>query len=209
MADIWRFDAEDPASIDLWTPNEEGPRTGPSEWEIRDGWLHQTVIEEMYHKAAAGDAAWTDYSVELDMVMEESAGGTYFAGLLLRSDAGAGNGYRLVLHSQGQFQLSLWQDNAYQHIEQPAFAVQLGEEYHLRVLLEGWTLSAWGNGEPILEAFELGPGAQNFESGMLGLMNYGCHVRYDNIEVSGPAVKSLSVEPTGKLAILWGAAKGR
>ena len=92
-ASTWFCDFEAAANADLWTPNDEGPRSGESEWEIEGGWFHQTATEEQYHKAAGGSPDWTDYTVEFDMCVLE--GPRTCAGVLLRSDPGAGNGYRL------------------------------------------------------------------------------------------------------------------
>jgi hypothetical protein len=203
LADTWFCDFEAAADAELWTPDDEGPRTGKSEWEIDGGWFHQTATEEMYHKAAAGSSDWTDYTVEFDMCILE--GPRSCAGVLLRSDSAAANGYRLWMHDEGAFQFTTWQDNEWKvHIIRPPFTPEQGKEYHMKVSIEGWTVSAWVDGEPIIEGHEIGNDMQFFESGMLGLINYGCHVRYDNIEVSGPNVRSLLVEPHSRLATTWG-----
>ena len=200
-AGTWECNFEDPADADLWAPNDEGPRTGESEWKIEDGWFHQTKLETMYHKAAGGDPDWTDYTVEFDMTIEEGA----CAGVLLRSDSTASNGYRLWLRS-GLLQLMQWVDDAWQdpRVDVP-FNMELGKEYHMEVSIEGWIIDVWVDGEHLIEGHKLE--GELFESGMLGLINYDCHTRYDNIKVSGPNVKSMPVEAWGKLSTVWGQIK--
>jgi hypothetical protein len=204
LAGTWVNDFEDPAQADIWKDDNEGPRTGVSEWFIEDGWLHQDPPEmaESYFKAAGGGPDWTDLTVEYDLIMVE--GPRAVAGVLLRADETASRGFRVVLHDANGLTICPWAENAWQDpsVSFPT-VVEQGREYHMKCSLVDQILSVWVDDNQLVEDYDI-QSEFEFESGMLGLICYGCHVMYDNIVVTGPGVEPLSVEVPGKLPTTWG-----
>jgi hypothetical protein len=128
------------------------------------------------------------------------------AGVLVRTDEEGSSGYRIwVRPDQHGFQLSVWQDNAFNHvITDPATVAVLGESNHLKVQIEGFTISAWVDGDIMVDQHV--DADSLFASGHVALINYNAHTQYDNLVMEGPAVPTnLAVKPVGKVAVTWAA----
>jgi hypothetical protein len=103
----------------------------------------------------------------------------------------------------------VWQDDTYIHvIIDPATKAVVGESEHLKVQIEGFTISAWVDDNVMVDEYT--DADELFASGRVCFINYNAHAQYDNLMIDGPAVPTnLAVEPVGKLAVAWGTIKMR
>ena len=199
-----------------WDDFEDGRADGWSEvsgdWEVADGIYQQTTMDAVYQKSMLELQDLSDFTLEVDVTVLEGgqASTSVAAGVLVRTDAHGESGYRIWIRpDQSGFQFSVWQDDTYTHvIIDPATKAVMGEPGHLKVQIEGFTISAWVDDnimvDEYIDADEL------FASGRVGFINYNAHAQYDNLIIEGPAVPTnLAVEPVGKLAVAWGIAKTR
>ena len=199
-AGVWQDDFED-GRADGW---DEVRGT----WEVIDGIYEQTDIAAEYQNSIHENETWTDYALEIDITILESSGAStsVAAGVLLRANETGSSGYRIWIRTDsGGFQFSLWENDSYTHIvTQAAERAISGETYRLKVEIEGSTLSAWVDDRVMFED-QVDEG-NLFPTGRVGLINYNCHVQYDNLTLSGDGV--IAVSPTiQSTAIAWGIIK--
>jgi len=191
LAGTWVEDF-DSGNVDSW--NEVA-----GEWNVEEGGYAETAGSD-YAKTMFGDEAWTDYTVEVDVTLVENVS-TNAVGMLLRADENGENGYRFWIRvDSSNAQFSTWENSAYVHLEQPELTVEIGETYHLKVVMEGNSFQCFVNDEMIIDL------ENDFrDSGRVGFICYRAYPRYDNLKVSSSVITA--VRPGGKLTTLWGAVK--
>jgi hypothetical protein len=201
-AGIWWDDFED-GRADGWTEVS-------GDWEVTDGTYQQTTMDAVYQKSILELEDLSDFTLEVDVTVLEGgqASTSVAAGVLVRTDAEGASGYRIWIRpDQSGFQFSVWQDNAYIHvIVDPATKAVVGEPGHLKVQIEGFTISAWVDDNIMVDEYT--DADELFASGRVCLINYNAHAQYDNLIIEGPAVPTnLAVELVGKVAVAWGSIK--
>jgi hypothetical protein len=202
FAGVWEDKFED--------GNADGWIEVSGDWEVNAGVYEQTTMDAVYQKSILELDNLTDLTLDVDItILDSSAASTSIAaGVLVRTDEEGTSGYRIWGRpDQHGFQFSVWQDNTFQHvITDAAFKAIEGETYHLKVKIEGFTISAWFNDELLVDEYE--DADKLFASGYIGLINYNSHCQYDNLIIEGVDVTSnLAVTPAGKLTIAWGKVK--
>ena len=199
FAGTWKYDFND-GKADGW----EGI---VGKWKVEDKAYAETGWTQ-YAKTTAGEESWEDYTVECDVTLVESfagGGSKDCAGLLVRTDQKGENGFRFWIRTDMAPQFSKWIDNNFEHIKQDILVgIEIGETYHLKVIIEGNTYQGFINDEEVV-VYDDKDGFR--KSGMIGLITYQAHPHFDNVTVSGENIKGLSVQPNCKLSTCWGRIK--
>ena len=193
----------------VWEDNfDDGLADGWSEidgeWKVEDGMYQRVDKVNIYGKSVNDLTDLTDYTLEVDVTIVEKGpdSTSVAAGVLLISNEDASSGYRLWLRDDTNgFQFSTWQDNKYTNVlGEPAERAVSGQTHHLVIEVEGFSFSAWVDGRVVFED-QVDPDGL-FPSGQIAFINYNCHVKYDNLTLSGDTLAAVS--PGGKLAATWG-----
>lgn len=186
------------------------------EWSVDNGVYQRTDMVADYYKSVSDLTHLENFTLEADVtIVEKGADSTSVAaGVLLRTDETASSGYRFWLRGDTNgFQYSVWKDSKFTNIiDNPDEVATFGQMYHLKVQLQDFTFSAWVNDSIMVDNY-VDPD-QLFASGLICLINYNCHVEYDNLkvtsdEIAGAASAVSSTDNTDKLASEWGATKAR
>jgi len=177
------------------------------EWKVKEGAYCETA-RTLYAKTMWGDIDWADYTVEVDVTLVEAVGSDC-AGIVIRADEEANNGFRFWIRTSGnRAQFSKWRDDTFTHVENFGtipLDVKVGETYHLKVVLEGQRYQCFVNGEQLVDYED----PEKFRSdGKIGFMCYEAYPAFDNLVITGPGIpNNVAVEPEGKLASCWGKIK--
>lgn len=178
-----------------------------------------TGTMECFNRSFVGDVNWSDYTVEVDLIIEEPGEAAPIAGIFVRvaekSDEGQYYFFRIDTRSD-------WGPGA---VEAPNnnFAGQNGGqmeggldpefmtleenevEYHLKVVAEGNHFLYFVDDELILDITD---DVDPILNGAVGVGTFNCCASFDNLEVTGADVPGdVSIEDN--LAIYWGMLKVR
>ena len=202
LAQALLFDFEDEAQLDDWSIIS-------GTWQIiQDDTKNSNVVsgegaDDLI--LAIGDADWTDYTVEF-----ESSGLTDDIGIVFRfQDI---NNYVAFLIAPN-LNLSEWfvkQGGAFDENignKGDGLGISTNEWHDYKLVVEGDQASIFVDGEEPFEPLDIPDG---FDSGGIGLRQWGDHGLYDNVLISGsgiPLSAGEPVEPRGKLASTWAAIK--
>lgn len=190
--------------------NTDGWNVVDGEWILENGVYQRTDAAATYGKSIYLPGDWENYTLEVDITILEAGpdSASVAAGVLLRTDESGSSGYRIWGRpDQHGFQLSVWQNNKFTHvITDPEEKSILGQTHHLKIQIEGFTISAWFDGNLKIDNYE--DPDQLFATGMLGFINYNAHAQYDNLMVTSDAIEPVSaVTPGSKLTATWGSLK--
>jgi hypothetical protein len=123
----------------------------------------------------------------------------------VRADQKGENGFRFWIRTDMPPQFSKWINDKYEHIKQDIpVKIEIGETYHLKVIIEGNKYQGFIDDEEVLN-HEDKDGFR--KSGRIGLITYKAYPHFDNVTVSGENVKGLAVQSGGKLSARWGRIK--
>jgi hypothetical protein len=189
------------------------------DWEVKNGkyiqsdtvWI-DTATNETYHRTFMGDVNWSDYTVEVDVTIEEEGELAPIAGIFIRvseiSDAGQYYFFRIDLRD----------DNPPGAIQSPnhifdGTVIQLegadpqfndmeeaGVTYHLKVVAEGDHFLYYVDDELMLDKSD---DFDPFMTGAVGLGTFNAGASFDNFNVTGEGIPG-AVSREGKLAVCWG-----
>ncbi|MFC1715184.1 family 16 glycoside hydrolase [Candidatus Poribacteria bacterium] len=196
------FDFEDEAQLEEWTIISGA-------WQIDQDDVNNSNVASGEGAddliLAIGDDSWTDYTVEF-----EANGLTDDVGIVFRlQDI---NNYTAFLIAPN-LNLSEWfvkQGGAFDENvgnKGDGLGVSTNEWHKYKLVVEGMQASIFVDDEEAFDPLDIGDG---FESGGIGLRQWGDHGHYDNVLISGPGIPlsaGESVEPDGKLASIWGSIK--
>ncbi|MFC1712407.1 family 16 glycoside hydrolase [Candidatus Poribacteria bacterium] len=186
------------------------------EWEVQDGALTETAVTP-YAIAVAGDASWTDYTVELDVTLADNdadAGGSHdCVGILIRTDDVGENGYRFWVRTDasGPGQFVKWIDKTWDQggslTPLEIDPVEVGKVYNFRAVVEGNRIQCFIDDVAVVDYEE--PDTSFQLNGKIGLITYKAKQPvFDNIEVTSMD-DTASVEAHDKLGVTWGEIKVR
>ena len=196
------FDFEDEAQLEEWSIIS-------GTWQIEQDDVNNSNVASGEGAndliLAIGDESWADYTVEF-----ESSGLTDDIGIVFRlQDI---DNYTAFLIAPN-LNLSEWfvkQGGAFDENvgnKGDGLGVTTNEWHKYKLVVEGMQASIFVDDEEPFDPLEI---ADGFESGGIGLRQWGDHGHYDNVLISGPGIPlsaGESVDPNGKLASIWGRIK--
>lgn len=212
------------AWIDDFTVPSKDWEPVQGEWEVEDGRYVQTDKEftttstlETYHRSFVGDVNWSNYTVEVDLRIDEPGETAPIAGVFVRvtEKSEDGNYYFFRIDTRPD-----WGPGAVEApnnnfsgenggkmeggLEPKFVALEENEvEYHLKVIAEENHFMYYVDDELILDVTdEVDP----FLKGAVGLGTFNCGASFDNLEVTGDNIPG-AVNQEGKLAVVWGTIK--
>lgn len=207
---------------DGWTPIQ-------GKWKVVNGRYVQSDIPyintntlKCYNRSFMGDVNWTDYTVEVDVRIDDPGPVAPIAGIFVRvtekTDQGHYYFFRIDTRPdqapaaveapnnnfKGQNGGKTEGANANDGLKNPAFLDmdKVGVEYHLKVVAEGNKFSFYIDDELILERVD---DVDPILKGAVGLGTFNCGASFDNFSVQGPGI--ISVNNGGSLATTWGCLK--
>jgi len=202
--------------------DDDGWTVIQGDWEVKDGIYIQndtewTVTEtnETYQRAFYGDVNWTDYTVEVDLTIDNPGDLAPIAGIFVRvSDKSADGQYYL-------FRIDLRATESPGAIESPNHTFdglniqkeaadpqfddleKADETYHLKVVAEGDHFLYYIDDVLMVDVVdEFDP----FMTGAVGLGTFNAGASFDNFAVTGEGVPG-AVSRESKLAACWGMIK--
>ncbi len=200
------------------------------DWEVEDGEYRQkdtvwttTTTNETYHRSFFGDVNWSDYTVEVDLIIDEPGELAPIAGVFVRVTEKSADGlyyfFRIDTRPdqapaavespnnnfKGENGGRTEGANANDGLKDPAF-LNMDEndvEYHLKVVAEGDHFLYYIDDQLILDITD---DVDPFLKGAVGLGTFNAGTSFDNFQINGEGIPK-SVNREGKLTICWGALK--
>jgi len=197
----WDFEKKE--QLDHW-------ETINGKWEIEKGQLKGTLGPDYMGAVCVfeGSDDWTDYTFEAKTTVEEGKY-TYWM-VRVQSDPLSYYAFERS-HSNSA---TIWRRDAGTHTKLAAGpALQAGHlETHLwKMEVKGDQISVFLDGDLLVEAEDntYKKGTVGFGGHSLGSDTGKNVILFDDVSVNGPGIpESLSVSPSGKLALTWGEVKG-
>jgi hypothetical protein len=173
------------------------------------------ATNETYHRSFFSDVNWSDYAVEVDVIIDGPGNLAPIAGVFVRvtekSDKGEYYFFRIDTRSDQTPAAVEAPNNNFKGVnggrteganvndglKNPAFLDmdKNGVEYHLEVVAEGNHFLYYVDDELILDITD---DVDPFLNGAVGLGTFNCGASFDNFEVTGEGVPG-SVSKEGKL----------
>ena len=192
----------------------KGPMGEDVAWIVGDGELVFTG-EGGPSRMMMGEAGWSDYTVECDIMFESLA--EYPGGIRTYIDPNSGGHYAVWFYPDSRtmrlFSGIDWTIGG-GIVELGAFSgiSQDLEFFRVRVVHKGDNIEVWygadkDNMKKVIEVEN-----DTFGSGLFGFDGYNQPVHYDNFLITGPGIPSSAgeaVDSQGKLAATWGELKLR
>lgn len=194
------------------------------DWEVKNGKYIQTDTEwtttatlETYHRSFVGDVNWSDYTVEVDLIIDGPGELAPIAGVFVRvtEKSEKGDYYYFRIDTRPDWGPAAVEapNNNFKGENggktegglAPEFIAleENGVEYHLKVVAEGNHFQYYIDDELILD---LTDDVDAFLKGAVGVGTFNCGALFDNLEVTGAGIPG-AVSQEGKLATCWGALK--
>ena len=182
-AGTFRDDFED-GDLDGWS--QENP-AAPDEWEVVDGTVECERRSLVSTTLMIGDASWTDYTVDYDVLLMEDHGPGDFD-VFARVDA-----WRIRLYLFGIGDFAGVPSAFVQRVPDNGFAQ---EEMDLPVL-DVWRHLSFEAADDVVTLSLNGEEALRYEddlyaTGSVGIRLAGYTARFDNVEISGPGVPDVT-----------------
>ena len=196
------------------------------DWEVKGGKYHQTdknwttaATNDTYNRSYFGDINWTDYTIEVDVTIDDPGDLAPIAGIFARVMAKTKDGAYYF------FRIDTRPDWGPGAVESPNnnFAGEGGgkmeggldpkfiameennKQYHLKVIAEGNHFVYYVDGKSVLDVVD---DVDPFMSGAVGLGTFNAGASFDNFQVTGTGVPG-AVISDGKLTVTWGEVKSR
>lgn len=194
------WDFESAAQLNQWkAPN--------GTWEISDGALKVTS-KEAAQRSIAGDASWTDYTVETKMRIDEGN----WAGVVFRakSDMEFYVAYLNVPDNKSELwkhQAGALDKRAAVNSANPAVDVKIanGEWFDVKIVAKGDTFTLSVNGKEQWTHTD-----PDYAAGAVGVFTWQTLASWDSVKVTGPGIPTVTaVDPKAKLAATWATLKTR
>jgi len=194
------------------------------DWKVKNGEYIQedtewtvTNTNETYHRSFLGDVNWTDYTVEVDVIIDGPGELAPIAGVFVRvtekSEEGPYYFFRIDTRPD-------WGPGAVESPNNnfdganggqmeggldPAFlALEENEvEYHLKVVAEGNHFLYYVDNDLILDIVD---DVDPFLKGAVGLGTFNAGASFDNFQATGEGLPG-AVSKEGKLTACWGTLK--
>lgn len=174
-------------------------------WEVSDGEYHEVSGADPAMHSVVGEGDWDDYVVSAKVRMDEGN----WAGIAFRVQSDfeyyiyymnvPDNKSELWLHAEPAFDT---RTNLAQ-IAGANILIENGVFHEVQVVVEGDTFQLWIDGELQSEDVD-----GTYSTGKIGVWAWATQASFDDVTVTGDnIVDTLAVEPTGKLATLWGRMK--
>ena len=207
---------------DFGDGRDDGWTVIQGDWLVKDGKYVQqdtewvtTETNETYHRTFLGDVNWTDYTVEVDLTIDEPGELAPIAGIFIRvtekSDAGNYYLFRIDLRPTSGPGAIQAPNHIFNGLEikleaaDPQFddMEEEGVKYHLKVVAEGNHFMYYINDELLLDTVD---DFDPFLSGAVGLGTFNAGASFDNFQVEGTNVPRM-VSSESKLTARWGMLK--
>jgi hypothetical protein len=150
---------------------------------------------------------WTDYDFEADLKHEMMA--NWPGGIRARVNLETGGHYAIWLYPGGS-RINLYKNPGWDintglaNLGQAAYKPAVNEFHTLKLSCQGDTIKVFYDGEEKISVND-----KEHRKGTIALDVQDKVVHFDNIKVTGPQIPNynMPVEPTGKLATVWGKIK--
>jgi pectate lyase len=147
-------------------------------------------------RALAGDAAWTDYSVQARVKPLSFNGSDRFTAVLARAQS-ATSYYYLTLRSSNTVQLKKLVGGSSTTLSTASVTVATNTWYTLRIEVSGNTLRGFVNGTQVGSATD-----NQFAAGRAGLATFNASASFDDVQVETgttptPTATTPTITPTG------------
>ncbi len=207
---------------DFGDGKDDGWTVIQGDWEVKNGQYRQkdtawttTETNETYHRSYFGDVKWSDYTVEVDVTIDDPGDLAAIAGIFIRvsekSDEGQYYFFRIDLRPDcgpGAIQSpnhTFDAANVQVEAADPEFndLEEAGVTYHLKVIAEGNHFLYYIDDELMLDVVD------EFDpvlSGAVGLATFNAGALFDNFQVTGEGIPGC-VSREGKLTACWGMLK--
>jgi len=160
-------------------------------------------------RSVVGDAAWADYTIDLDFNLASSA--TPQTCVLFRveqiaSGVDAGRYYQFLIKDyKVAFSLINYSGGNATNLKSVLYPVATDTWHHVELAVEGATATAYLDGVPVLDY----DGFTHYPTGRIGLKTINRSTAFfDNIVVT-PEPATVSLLALGGLAVLWRRRRGR
>ena len=201
---------------------DDGWKVVQGDWAVDDGEYRQsdqvwttTATNETYHRSYFGDVNWSDYTVEVDVIIDGPGELAPIAGIFVRvtqkSDEGTYYFFRIDTRPDcGPGAVESPNNNFSGEnggkmeggVDPEFVALEENEvEYHLKVVAEGDHFMYYIDDDLILDITD---DVDPFMNGAVGLGTFNCGASFDNFVVNG---QGISVSSEGKLTSCWGMLK--
>ena len=120
-------------------------------WTTLNGWLAPRKLEHANDVALSNEGAvWRDYSFEFDFEIRTNPDHGSHAGWVIRG-RDANNGYVAAIDLAGNFTLQKRSNGRYTTLKSTALTQKVldGEQHHIKVDVQGSTITTWLNGQQI------------------------------------------------------------
>ena len=202
----WTFDFEDAAQAKQW-------EVANGTWKIQKGAYSEISAAEKAAHVLFGEDDWTDYTVEAKIRVDSNK----WAGLVFR--AISEYEYYVIYQEPTpgvsaffQHHGDVWDRRARPAPNKTAIKIkadiEVGEWYHLKIVVEGDDLTWFINDElqaetKLKRVGELGV----YDKGKVGIWAWQTKASFDDFKVYGPDIEGQAVEPQNKLTVTWGKLK--
>jgi hypothetical protein len=209
------IDNFDDGNDDSWTVIQ-------GDWEVKDGGYRQddtdwttTTTNETFHRSFVGDVNWSDYTAEVDVIIDDPGDLAPIAGIFVRVAEKTVEGQYYFFRIDTRDEWGPSANEAPNHnfagtldpvVEGGKVAPAMeenGVEYHLKVIAEGNHFLFYVDDELFLDVTD---DVDPILNGAVGLGTFNCGASFDNLEVTGAGVPG-SVSKEDKLATCWGMLK--
>ena len=204
----WAFDFEDANQAKEW-------KVANGTWKVQKGAYSEISAAEKAAHVLFGEDDWADYTVEAKIRVDSNK----WAGLVFR----AISEYEYyVLYQEPtpgvtaffQHHGNVWDKRARPAPNKTPIKlkkgdnIEVGEWYHLKVVVEGddlkWFINDQQQGETKLKP---AGGLDVYDKGKVGIWAWETKASFDDFKVYGPDIEGQAVEPQNKLTVAWGKLK--
>ena len=185
------FDFDDNEKPREW--KEEGGK-----WKVENGVYVGEELNAVEGVTLIGEEDWTDLTFEATV---RKAEGNWMALVVRWRDVN--NHYGLWVNLGNS--TAEWWVKTGAYAQHGSGAIKLNKEkYELKIVAEGDTFKGYYN-DKLVTTME----HKDHEQGRVGLLVWQGSSRFDDVNVVGPGIPGLAVNPKGKIASTWARIKGR
>ena len=202
----WAFDFEDAKQADQW-------KVANGTWKIQKGAYSEISAAEKAAHVLFGEDDWADYTVEAKIRIDANS----WTGLVFRAiseyeyyviyqEPTPGVSAFFQHHGNEQGKRARPQPN--KTAIKIKKKIEVGEWYHLKVVVEGNDLK-WFVNDQLQAETKLKPvgDLDVYKKGKVGIWAWETKASFDDFKVYGPDIEGQAVEPQNKLSVTWGKLK--
>jgi hypothetical protein len=183
------FDFDENKKPQEW--KEEGGK-----WKVENGVYVGEQLNAVEGVTLIGEANWTDLTLEATV---RNAQGNWMALVVRWIDVNNHYGWWVNLGNS----TAEWWVKTGAYAQQDSGAIRLNKkEYKLKIVVKGDTFKGYYN-DQLIATME----HKNHKQGRVGLLVWEGSSSFDDINIIGPGIPGLAVNPKGKLATTWASIK--